>query len=118
MAGCLATPADKTPLPRAAKPEKRFLTHGEVANLADAAGDYGLAIRVLAYTGLRFGELAALRVRRLDLMRRRIEMAESVTEVGGRAVYGHAEESRRAVRPRRPVSGGRTRPGNGRQGSR
>jgi integrase len=81
-------PADKTPLPRAATPEKRFLTHGEVANLADAAGSYGLAIRVLAYTGLRFGELAALRVRRLDLMRRRIEVAESVTEVGGRAVWG------------------------------
>jgi len=41
--------------------EKRFLTHEQVSILADAAGDHGLAIRVLAYTGIRFGELAALR---------------------------------------------------------
>jgi integrase len=81
-------PADKVPLPRAAKPDKRFLTHAEVARLADAAGPYGLAVQVLAYTGLRFGELAALRVGRVDLLRRRIKVAESVTEVAGRAVWG------------------------------
>ena len=81
-------PADKVPLPPAAKPDKRFLSHGEVAALAIAAGEYHLVVRVLAYCGLRFGELAALRVRRVDLMRRRIEVAESVTEVAGRAVWG------------------------------
>jgi integrase len=43
--------------------------------------------RVLACTGLRFGELAALQVRRVDLLRRRITVAESVTEVGGRLVW-------------------------------
>lgn len=35
---------------------------------------------------IRFGELAALRVGRLDLMRRRATIAESVTEVGGRGL--------------------------------
>jgi integrase len=40
------------------------------------------------YTGLRFGELAALRVGRVDLMRRRLEVAESVTEIQGKAVFG------------------------------
>ncbi len=58
-----------------------FLSHDEVAALADAAGHHGLAIRVLAYTGLRFGELAALRGSRVNLARRRITVAESVTEV-------------------------------------
>ncbi len=55
-------PADGAPLPRSAPAGKRFLDHRQVADLADAAGDYGLAVRILAYCGLRFGELAALRV--------------------------------------------------------
>jgi integrase len=45
-------------------------------------------VLVLAYCGLRFGELAALQVRRVDLLRRRLEVAESVTEVAGRVVFG------------------------------
>jgi integrase len=81
-------PADKVRLPRAASPEKRFLTHAQVAALAEAAGDDGIVIRVLAYCGLRFGELAALRVSRVDLMRRRIVVAEAVTEIAGHLVLG------------------------------
>lgn len=81
-------PASKVKLPPVSKSEKRFLSHEQVAELADAAGDYGLAVKVLAYCGLRFGELAALRVRRVDLLRRRLEVAESVTEVRGRTIFG------------------------------
>lgn len=33
----------------------------------------------VAYTGVRFGEAVALRVGRLDLLSRRLEVAESVT---------------------------------------
>ena len=40
-----------------------------------------LIVLFLAYTGVRFGELAALRVGRLDLLRRRAIIAESVTVV-------------------------------------
>ena len=43
-----------------------------------------LIVLFLAYTGVRFGELAALRVGRLDLLRRRAIIAESVTVVQGR----------------------------------
>ena len=81
-------PAYGVRLPRSHAAEKRFLTHGEVSDLAAAAGSHGLVINVLAYTGLRFGELAALRVKRVDLLRRLIQVAESVTEVSGRAVFG------------------------------
>lgn len=81
-------PAEGVPLPRATKAEKRFLSHDEVARLSGACGEHALVIQVLAYCGLRYGELAALRVRRVDLMRRRLTVAESVTEVGGRAVFG------------------------------
>lgn len=45
-------------------------------------------ILFLAYTGVRFGEMAALRVERLDLLRRQVEIAESVTAVNGVLVWG------------------------------
>jgi integrase len=68
--------------------EPGFLTHDEVEQLAGAAGDHADAIRLLACTGLRFGEMAALRVRRVDFLRRRLTVAESATEVGGRIQFG------------------------------
>ena len=43
---------------------------------------------MLGYTGLRWGEAAALRARRVDLLRGRIEVAESATDVNGRMVFG------------------------------
>ncbi len=81
-------PAQRVPLPRITRDEPRFLTRDEVERLADSAGDDGDVIRLLAYTGLRFGEMAALRVRRVDFLRRRLTIAESVTEVAGQAVFG------------------------------
>ncbi len=63
------------------------LTHAKVDALASAAGEYRLAVLFLAYTGVRFGEMAALRVRHLDLMHRRAVITESVTEIRGRAVF-------------------------------
>ncbi|MEU8329370.1 hypothetical protein [Micromonospora sp. NPDC048839] len=52
-----------------------FLNHDQVAMLAEACGRYGLLVRFLAYTGLRWGEASALRVSRLDLLRRRVTVA-------------------------------------------
>jgi len=80
--------AARVPLPRAGSREKRFLSHAEVAALAEAASADGTVVRVLAWRGLRFGELAALRVRNVDLRRRRLHIAESATEVGGSMVFG------------------------------
>jgi integrase len=69
--------------------EKRFLTHRQVHDLADACGDfYRLVVLFLAYTGLRWGEMAALRVGRVDLLRRRALVAESVTPVKGVMTFG------------------------------
>ncbi len=81
-------PAADVPLPRAIRAEKRFLNHREVAALADACGRYATAVRVLAYCGLRFGELAALRVACIDLLRRRVAVTQSATEVNGTVVFG------------------------------
>jgi integrase len=73
-------------LPRVVTDEHVYLTHQQVDDLAEACGEYRLAVLFLAYTGIRFGELAALRVGQLDLMRRRATIAESVTEVSGRGL--------------------------------
>jgi integrase len=81
-------PATGVPLPRVTRAEPRFLSGQQVEQLAEAAGEYGDAIQLLAYTGLRFGEMAALRVRRIDFLRRRLTVAESATEVGGTVVFG------------------------------
>jgi integrase len=94
-----SNPAEGVTLPRRAKPDKRFLTADEVASLADAAGPHRLAVLMLSYTGLRFGELAALRVKRVDLMRRRLEIAESVTEVNGVAEFGTPKSHQRRSVP-------------------
>jgi hypothetical protein len=81
-------PATDVPLPGARRAEPRFLTRGQVEQLAEVAGEYGDVVRLLAYTGLRFGEMAALRVRRIDFLRKRLTVAESATEVGGVVQFG------------------------------
>lgn len=84
-----ANPAQRLKLPRQQKRHKKFLTHQQVAALAAAVdakpnGDgFGLLIYVLAYTGLRWGELAGLRVRDLDFVRRRLSVRETMVEVDG-----------------------------------
>ena len=90
----MRNPADKVHLPRVENSSKRFLTHAQVANLARAAGGDAVVVRVLAYSGLRFGELAALRVGRVDMSRGRLLIAESVTEVGEKAVFGSPKNTR------------------------
>jgi integrase len=84
-----SNPAEGVTLPRVTPAEKRYLRAEQVAALADAAGPGRLIVLVLAYTGLRWGELAALRVSSVDLMRRRLHIAESMTELSdGRLDWG------------------------------
>ena len=58
-------------------------TYAQVDDLAAAAARDRLAILFLAYTGVRYGEMAALRVRNLNLLRRRALIAEAVADVIG-----------------------------------
>ena len=81
-------PARGVRLPRQVRDEPRFLTVGEVERLADAAGDSGGLVLVLAFTGLRFGEAAGLQVRRVQFERRRLDIAQITTEVGGKLMTG------------------------------
>lgn len=83
-----ANPAIGIDLPRLRERARRYLSARQVEQLAVAAGDGRTAVLVLAYCGLRWSELGALRVGRLDL-RRRLVVAEAMTEVnGGQLVWG------------------------------
>jgi integrase len=80
-------PAKGARLPRPVRKEPMYLNAAQVSALAQAARPHELTILTLAFTGLRFGELAALKVRRFDHARRRLNVVESVTEVGSELVW-------------------------------
>jgi integrase len=104
-------------LPRVGRHEHRYLTHEQVDDLATATGypsdpskhssldtrtneTYRLVVLFLAYTGVRFGEMAALRVARLDLRRNRAVIVESVTPVQGQGlVWGSTKTHQRREVP-------------------
>jgi integrase len=83
------SPCRAVRLPKVEREEMRFLTPVEVARLADAI-DPGYRALVLlgAYGGLRIGELAGLRRRRVDLLRGTVDVAEIVVEVRGKLFIG------------------------------
>jgi len=66
-------------------PEMRFATVPQVHDLAAAAPEHARAlILTAAFAGLRWGELAGLRRRRVDLLRKTITVAEQITEVNSK----------------------------------
>jgi integrase len=93
-------PAAGVRLPRRVERDMHFLTAGDVEILAGTvAPSYRALVYFLAYTGLRFGEAVALRVRRLDLLRGACEVVEAATEVGSRLEWGPTKTyERRTVR--------------------
>ena len=95
-------PAAGVDLPRLPKSERRYLTHQQLADLADACGPHRLMVLVAGYTGLRWGEMTGLRARRVEPLRGRIEVVEAVTEVDGRFVFGtpKTHQHRSVVVPR------------------
>lgn len=70
-------------LPRLAPARERILTVVEVEALADRLGTEGDLVLAMAFLGLRWSELAGLRVVDVDLSRGRVRIVERATEVGG-----------------------------------
>jgi integrase len=69
--------------------EMRFAIVDQVAELAEAMPPrFKALVLVAAYTGLRWGELAGLRVKRVDLLHRRVTVAEQLTETRGSFAFG------------------------------
>jgi integrase len=76
-------PCEGVRLPKRKHADRGYLSHGQVAALAAAVDRQSEVVRFLAYTGLRWGEMAALRVQDFDMLRRRVNVSRSVTESGG-----------------------------------
>jgi len=95
-------PADGVTLPKVTRPVKRYLTATQVERLAQAAGEWALLVRFLAYTGLRWGEATALLVSDLDLLRRRVTVSKAVKRSGGVKFVGPTKTymNRRVAIPR------------------
>lgn len=69
--------------------EMHFLTPAEVAKLAGTVEErYRALIFTAAYTGMRWGELAGLNVKRLDLQSGTVRVVEAQTEVNGHVAIG------------------------------
>lgn len=94
-----SNPARGVRQPRKVSKARQFLTGDQVEALAVACAPYGLVVRTLAYTGLRWGEMAALRVRDVDLERRRIDVSRSVTEDNGHLIFDTPKTGKRRSVP-------------------
>ena len=72
------------------------------SRLTSTAPNYGALILVLAYGGIRWAEAVGLRLGRVNLLRRRIEITETLSEVNGKlyAVPPKTWESRTIAIPR------------------
>lgn len=77
-----ANPALGVKLPRVVREEQCFLSAEEVELLAgELAAPYDLLVRFTAYTGLRAGEVEALQIKHLDLMRKTVHVKRSAMPV-------------------------------------
>lgn len=93
-------PAEGVGRPRMPRPVQRFLTHDEIARLASELPEpYDLMVTLLAFTGLRFGEVRGLAVKDVDTKKNRIHVNWSVTELSTGGFHRDAPKTyrRRAV---------------------
>lgn len=78
------SPATKIPLPKSERQEMHVLTPEEIDRLASTVSPrYRALILTAGFTGLRWGELAGLKVEHLDLLRGVVHVKQSLTEAGG-----------------------------------
>jgi integrase len=92
--------ADNLPRKVSQKP-RRYLSHAEVIRLAEHAptDTHRAIVLTLAYCGLRWGEAVGLRVRDLNMLRRRIHVNIAAVEVDGVIVIGTPKSHERRTVP-------------------
>lgn len=96
----LVNPARGVKLPRKIKGEHAYLSDDQVMALAFEAGpDRGVIVLVLAYCGLRWGELAGLHVADVDMLRRRLHVRRNAVNVGGVVEVGTPKTHERRTVP-------------------
>jgi integrase len=88
-------PQDKDDRPAAPDDRRmRFLTLAEAELLAEAIRpEYRTWLETALWTGMRWSELAGLKVGLVNLMHRRVEVAEQLVDVNGKLVTGRPKTS-------------------------
>ncbi len=87
-------------LPRLERAEPRFFTPDQVEELSEVIDErYRLLVLAGAYTGCRWGELVGLESEDLDLLRRRLTVRRTLSEVSGHISVGPPKTpaARRAI---------------------
>jgi integrase len=96
----IRNPCEGINAPKRQHKSRAYLTHQQVEQLATAAREVdGLVVRLLAYTGLRWGEMAALTVGSVDMLRRRLQITEAVAEADGRLEWKSPKDHERRSVP-------------------
>lgn len=94
----LSNPAAGVALPRKTRKAHVYLSHEQLHALAGASKHRTLLL-ILGYTGLRWGEAVGLRVRDVDLHRRRLNVERNAVEVGSRIEVGTPKSHKRRTVP-------------------
>lgn len=104
-----ANPARGVELPKAKAPDKVFLNYVEVEKLVAAAYSItgrrsdSVMIELMAFAGLRPGEVVALQVQHLDLVARRIKIRRTATvDITGAPIFGEPKHGERREVPIAP----------------
>lgn len=84
-------------LPRKPRGKHVFLSVEQLGRLADECSRHGELVWLLGTTGLRFGEAAALRVRDVDFLRRRIMVERNAVTVGSAVHIGTPKTHERRI---------------------
>ena len=97
-----SNPARGLDLPAKPKPKQVYLTAEQLACLAKEAKHNGPIVWVLGTVGLRWGELAGLRVRNVNVLRSRFTIEEAATTNGSEVTIGETKthERREVAVPR------------------
>lgn len=74
-------------LPRKTAKRRVYLSADDVGRLAVESGQHRVLVLTLAYTGIRWGEAVALRVRDIEFLRRRLNVHDNAVQLG----VDHAE---------------------------
>jgi integrase len=99
-------PCERVEPPKVRPRRQLFLTASQLGQLAIACEKRqkgaGTLVFFLGWSGLRWGEVVALRVASVVPTRRRVSVKEAATEVGGRLVFGSpkSHETRTVIVPR------------------
>ena len=71
-------PCEEVNLPKSPKHKKKYLSHEQLWSLADDCRGQADVVLCLGYLGVRFNELAGIRVENVDFKTRRIEIVEQL----------------------------------------